>query len=139
MDPVVTAVLIVGVLPSAAIGYCFGALRSTKQPVEHKVEIAELGENDILVLTHEGLVSSDVAERLKTIADEKLSTPGRFSMVIGGGFKVSVIRRIAATPWKFRVNESPDAASTPSLGGAAFAPAKPSAAKPKPNSARKPK
>jgi hypothetical protein len=62
-------------------------------PGEHKVEIADLGEHDILVLTHESVISDEMAKRLKSQVTERLDTAGRFAMVISGGFRLSVIRR----------------------------------------------
>lgn len=98
IDPVMIFSFGVAAGALASYGGISFAKRKDGETVEHKVEIADLGENDILVLTNPAMLSDEVTSRLRALVDEKLSKGGRFSMVIGGGFTLSVIRRPGHIP-----------------------------------------
>lgn len=65
---------------------------------EQKVEITELGENDILVLTKDGSVSTEMSDRIREDFGARLNEGGQLVAVISDGFKLSVVRRTWAPP-----------------------------------------
>lgn len=97
MDPVAG---VLGLVGGAVVTYVLCVCLMWREPrsAEQKVEIAELGENDILVLTTEKQISQELEARIRARFDERLKESGRVVLVLDGGFKLSVVRRTWAPP-----------------------------------------
>lgn len=64
-------------------------------PLTAEISEANIGPNDVLVVTSPGLLSSDMADRIRKYLEE--TWPGRKAIVLSDGLKLSIVRQQAVT------------------------------------------